>query len=573
MNKARTNPAHFAVGIVALATLVPTLAAGAGESVGELSVNGSPGFFGGLKVSSADAAVLLDGAPEPLRWGELAGGAETLHARHVVVHRNGTHSQQVLGVGVGELNPVSRAQVQYANTTQAQIQFVPGTSAYEIVAVVERARPGTLAIRLESAEIPGLGHLVHDVVFERGLESEAWNFFHRVPHGSMALSRHDPNLTDTLGPLGASIRLELIDDGRLYLMGGTVRIQSADGWTSWETGLSERAVVHGANVVVERTLSFAVLELGGAHIETSLGDEAFRFFATEADVDLQGEMTFQSATGSLRDAGGEHLLASDAGTIEGSFVARLAMTHGPELPMATHRYPVSTNDDGVETKAGLSGEFRLASLNGEPLALPGDHGGVTVQGVAAGAGIGLGLVALAWGLQKAFVALGGFARPSSPHPALDNALRNRLHGLVLSYPGIHSRRLQGLVGVSSGTFFHHIRVLLASDLISRRRIGSSVVYVPSARAGFVGGVAAPELRVRSAMTADVRRRIAVALADGPRTQRELSAAVGVPQQNVSFHLKALLDRGAVTAGPTRPHVYQLRHEYAGLVHELSAPGP
>jgi len=59
-----------------------------------------------------------------------------------------------------------------------------------------------------------------------------------------------------------------------------------------------------------------------------------------------------------------------------------------------------------------------------------------------------------------------------------------------------------------------------------------------------------------------RRRILQAMADGKAVSpRELSFALGQPLSNVSYHVRVLADRGAVTLVDTKPVRGSVQHFY------------
>jgi DNA-binding transcriptional ArsR family regulator len=64
----------------------------------------------------------------------------------------------------------------------------------------------------------------------------------------------------------------------------------------------------------------------------------------------------------------------------------------------------------------------------------------------------------------------------------------------------------------------------------------------------------------------LRRRILREMSDGkPVSPRQLSSALGAPLSNVSYHVRVLADRGAVTLVKARPTRGSVEHFYRSTV--------
>lgn len=133
------------------------------------------------------------------------------------------------------------------------------------------------------------------------------------------------------------------------------------------------------------------------------------------------------------------------------------------------------------------------------------------------------------------------------------AVRERVLGFVLRYPGAHPRAIERELGLSDRLAAHHLDALAEEGAIDRFEDGGFARYVARERAARLTEVERRHLVL-------VRRppclRIMLLLA----TQRELSqgdvsARLGLAKASTSYHLQALVEAGIVAARAEGRHRY------------------
>ena len=140
-----------------------------------------------------------------------------------------------------------------------------------------------------------------------------------------------------------------------------------------------------------------------------------------------------------------------------------------------------------------------------------------------------------------------YSRIGAPE-ALSHETRARLHAYLAEHPGASRRELCMALKSHPMTLVHHLHVLASLGLVVAKREGREVLYHLATKPP----TEHPTLRVTS------RRTLARLLADGPRTQKELSEATGLSQRLVAYHL-ARMSPVLETTGD-RPRRYALRPE-------------
>lgn len=166
---------------------------------------------------------------------------------------------------------------------------------------------------------------------------------------------------------------------------------------------------------------------------------------------------------------------------------------------------------------------------------------------AAAAGLGVmallaGVVYYVWPALKGTLGLGLFSRIE--HGAvLEHPMRRRIYDAIGAEPGIHFQALARKAGTGRGALDHHLRKLVAAELVTVRRAPGFTCYFQKGTLGRQVLDAAPALR------SDGSRAVLQAVAAMPgSSSRQLAAHLGVAPSTMSYHLKRLQDAGLVTPG-------------------------
>jgi predicted transcriptional regulator len=163
----------------------------------------------------------------------------------------------------------------------------------------------------------------------------------------------------------------------------------------------------------------------------------------------------------------------------------------------------------------------------------------TTATVTAAAGI-LGLLAYALMPAKAG-AIGLFSRIGSEE-VLDHPLRAQIADLVAAEPGIHFQELVRRLDAGRGTMEHHLRKLLAADVVSANVSQGFTCYFPKGKMDRHLMAAAPVLK------ADGARQVLQAIQSQPgRAAQDIAAATGFTPSTVNYHLKRLAQSGLVSS--------------------------
>lgn len=137
------------------------------------------------------------------------------------------------------------------------------------------------------------------------------------------------------------------------------------------------------------------------------------------------------------------------------------------------------------------------------------------------------------------------------------AVRDRVLGFVLRYPGAHPRAIERELGLSDRLAAHHLESLAAEGAIDRFEDGGFARYVGRARAARLTEVERRHLVL-------VRRppclRIMLLLTkDHELAQGDVSARLGLAKASTSYHLQALVEAGIVAVrADGRRRLYALR---------------
>lgn len=134
----------------------------------------------------------------------------------------------------------------------------------------------------------------------------------------------------------------------------------------------------------------------------------------------------------------------------------------------------------------------------------------------------------------------------APPDALSHETRAKLYAYLATHAGSSRRDLCRAIGAHPMTLVHHLHVLQSLGILVARREGREVLY----------HVATAPPRSHPTLRAPPRRAIAALLAQAPKTQREISAATGLSQRLVAYHLSRM--EPIVDASPSRPRRYALR---------------
>jgi len=202
------------------------------------------------------------------------------------------------------------------------------------------------------------------------------------------------------------------------------------------------------------------------------------------------------------------------------------------LGVAADNCPTVPNPDQVDTlrdgrgdacRAVPTGTVRSASVRGTPA-----HA-TTSWLLPVTLAVGAAVAALAR-RRAGLVVLFSRLRRSE---LVEHPVRARLVELVAAAPGQQSHVLAQRLGLTRSTVEYHLRVLTTAGLVARHGAGRAVVYAP------------PDRPVGTPLSASAMRVLA-ALADGPRTRRQLGSALGLSQATVRYHLKRLRRQGLVT---------------------------
>lgn len=136
-------------------------------------------------------------------------------------------------------------------------------------------------------------------------------------------------------------------------------------------------------------------------------------------------------------------------------------------------------------------------------------------------------------------AIGLFSRIGRDE-VLDHPLRSQIVGLVEAEPGLHFQELARRLDTGRGTLEHHLRKLVAADLLSAQPSQGFTCYFPKGKVDRRIMAAAPVLK------SDGARLVLQAIANEPgRAAQDVATTTGLTPSTVNYHLKRLSGVGLV----------------------------
>lgn len=175
---------------------------------------------------------------------------------------------------------------------------------------------------------------------------------------------------------------------------------------------------------------------------------------------------------------------------------------------------------------------------------------------AAAAGLGafavlVGVLYYLWPAAKGALGLGLFSRIEDDQ-VLDHPTRRRIHDAIQAEPGIHFQALSRKAGVGRGALDHHLRKLVAADVVTVRKAPGYTCYFPKGRLDRRFLDAAPAVRSEGS------KAVLQAVATRPGTSsRDLALGLGMAPSTVSYHIKRLQAAGLVSPGDVGVHLTPL----------------
>lgn len=125
--------------------------------------------------------------------------------------------------------------------------------------------------------------------------------------------------------------------------------------------------------------------------------------------------------------------------------------------------------------------------------------------------------------------------------------RARLLHLIERNPGLHLRELQRRTSSGWGALVHHLRTLCRERRVRLERNGRFLV-------AYAAGAASLPLAAGAFMHGEARR-ICLALGPDGSTQAEVAQALDISRQLAAYHLRRLIERGAVHVLDVKPKRY------------------
>lgn len=123
---------------------------------------------------------------------------------------------------------------------------------------------------------------------------------------------------------------------------------------------------------------------------------------------------------------------------------------------------------------------------------------------------------------------------------LDHPGREALHRSIAAKPGISYSDLRRASGMNTGAIVHHLRFLERGGLIASRKEGAYRRFYPV-------GHAPTANEVRVSTLSPTQTKVLEVIQSGDFTQGELAERVGLSQQGLSHHVKALERAGHIEA--------------------------
>lgn len=154
----------------------------------------------------------------------------------------------------------------------------------------------------------------------------------------------------------------------------------------------------------------------------------------------------------------------------------------------------------------------------------------------------IALVYYFWPSLKGALGVGLFSR-TEDGKLLEHPTRRRIQDAIEGEPGIHFQALARKAGVGRGNLDHHLRKLVAADLVTVRRAPGYTCYFPKGR------LDRRYLDAAHAVRSDGSKAVLQAVAGRPgASSRDLAQHLGMAPSTVSYHLKRLETAGLVAPG-------------------------
>ncbi len=163
---------------------------------------------------------------------------------------------------------------------------------------------------------------------------------------------------------------------------------------------------------------------------------------------------------------------------------------------------------------------------------------------AAGAGllgILVGVVYWLWPTIKSGPVFGLFSRLRE-NQVLKHPARAQILQELEAEPGLHHNELRRRLGAGNGVVEHHLRILVANDLVIRRKEAGYVCFFPARGIDRRDVAALPWLK-----SDGVRKVLASVAAQPGQSGKEIAAAARLDPATVNYHLKRLREAGLVEA--------------------------
>lgn len=333
----------------------------------------------------------------------------------------------------------------------------------------------------------------------------------------------------------------------LFVKRATLNVRFQDGGRDTLDARERNATLAEAGLtrVEEVEERYAVLRLEGASFAAPPGGTA-RFLAESPSVLFEGALHADAASGRVTHAGVARDFTDAPLVVEGRVALEPSVSPRPDDAVATLL-------ERPTLRATLGGEADRVTVGGVPV------GGAPLASVGRAAGVtGLALLLVVLLLAPLYSRI-------SRGRALVNENRARLHGLIRDEPGVTAAELTRRVGLARMVVRHHLQLLEAHGLVTRRRDGRRQRY-------FIQGT--DEDAPRFVLATDGRRRVFDALvrADAPLTQRDLTERTGLSQRLVSYHLARLEEAGGVMADAATPRRYAARTDWLSRGTPAAATG-
>jgi len=116
--------------------------------------------------------------------------------------------------------------------------------------------------------------------------------------------------------------------------------------------------------------------------------------------------------------------------------------------------------------------------------------------------------------------------------------REEIFEVIKKKPGITFREITRELNVGVGTLQYHLRKLEDEGRVFSKRLGGKRYLFPSEMREVAQ-------RLLMAISTENKRKVILALLDGPLTQTKIIKKTGMSQPSVSYHLKSLIELGVV----------------------------